>query len=315
MTKTLIAICLVCANLQVDVPAAEFQFDSKQRGAAFFAGREAEVGLQLTSPRDRTVTVTWRLSAEHRTLQVGETNEKLKADVVSNVDITLRTPPLHQDVVQTVCFNASAKDPAGNSLGEFDTEFTLFPADPFSNRREWLTELNLCVYDPNGATSKVLGNTNVPFKNLSSLSRLPPEKTVVVIAEGISLHNKQRLSERLLEIADAGNKVLWFAPADGNAVFPNNSPKQLSFARSNYIEHLDKRLDANAWSTEGIVIRPESIGKDVRLQIDNINESGFRCMHVEYDSEGQLILSGFPIASCWDASPNPRYLLLKLLEL
>ena len=92
----------------------------------------------------------------------------------------------------------------------------------------------------------------------------------------------------------------------------------MTFARSDIIAIIDKRLDRGTWPPDGKVTASSlKIRGAVRSAYAEFSDdaSGWSWLELGYGAKrGRLIVCGFGIMSKWDAGPTPRYLLARLFE-
>src|SRR5690606_23449963 len=92
----------------------------------------------------------------------------------------------------------------------------LFARDPFANRREWLKQQQLVLYDPAGETAECFANADIPFElvaNLSAIESVPTK--LIVVGEGVSFREDRGLPELLCQRVEQGTPVLCLAPTQG----------------------------------------------------------------------------------------------------
>ncbi|NND98242.1 MAG: hypothetical protein HKN47_13030 [Pirellulaceae bacterium] len=289
----------------------------------FFSDAEVELTVNVTAPEVLAGRVTWQLTALHRTIARGDALVKLEPDNPTSVNLRFRMPHVKEGVVHntllTVSFTQAGQRRAATTV---ETEWWVFAPDPFADRTQWLEQLELQLFDPGGATAKLFRSAGIPFAELRSVGELKTaDSGLIIVAEGVK---RSEMAETLVSLAAAGRNVLWFAPTvcelqiPGSEEFDEKLPKELAFRGSDRIEQLDKRLDPNAWSDPELA---KSVGFQVvsRRGLTNVEvadaETGWSWVTANYgDPDAQFILCGLGLIDAWDASPTPRYLLLRLLE-
>lgn len=125
----------------------------------------------------------WRLTANQRTLASGELDARGAVDKPADVTIPLRWPKVKEGAVLAAQLTVS--------VGEVRHERAVwvFPRDPFADRREWLKELKLTVFDPPGETVEVFKDNNIPHGRIRSRDALDNvTEGIVVIGEGGRRH-------------------------------------------------------------------------------------------------------------------------------
>lgn len=265
----------------------------------------------------------WSLTADRRPLARGEQTLQIAAGGSASSTVELQLPEVREGVIYDTELNLELVDDRREVVAEHRRVLRLFPRDAFADRREWLSDLNIVLYDPAEETENVLKETEVPFKAVRDTTALrKTSEGIVVIGEGISWKDHPSLEEALPELAAAGVPVLCLAPADGRFGFPGNDeerprPKRLTLGRTEMIRRLDKRLDADEWAPEG---NPVAAALDVASYRSRVvlavTDSPWAWPWVEaiYPGDGRLIVCGFGVIRRWDAGPTPRYLLMRILE-
>jgi hypothetical protein len=294
--------------------------------ANFFADEEISFTLELTATQAVDGLASWQLMMQHRTLMRGDARVKITPRKLASVSFPLRMPHLNQGVIEKIVL-AVGFSQAGDagSATIFEQDLWVFASDPFVDRTQWLEELGLQLFDPPGQTAQVFESAEIPFRRIHTTAALDAiEEGIVVVGEGISLRKRATLAETLLSLAATGRDVLWFAPEEGDFEFPGGedfpgiTPKQLLLSGSNMIEKLDKRLDSNTWAdpeqAKSVGLQLVARRNRAYLEISSSNQ-GWTWLQTDFgEPGGQMILSGFCIADCWDLSPTPRFLLARLLE-
>jgi len=207
------------------------------------------------------------------------------------------------------------RDERGEVLAELEHPFFVFGANPAAGRLEWLRGLEMSVYDPEDRTAERLEELGWPFRRISNLSALETLGThVLLVGEGISLRSARGLMGSMVRAAERGGRVVMLAPEDGSFPPPGSgdgavAPESLQFHDKAYVQRLDKRLDAPprratfrlGGQRTGPVVSVESAG-------------GWAFMEARWPGGGVLLLCGCGALETWEASPAPRFLLMRMLE-
>lgn len=241
----------------------------------------------------------------------------------ADVEISLQLPGVGEGIVFDTDFTVQLLDSRDDVVAEHQRVLRLFPSDVFSDRREWLDDLKIVLFDPEGKTSELFDEATIPYKKARSLTVLEKSKEgIVVIGEGVSLADHRNLPEVMVRLAAARVSVLCLAPADGQMAFPDSEVEQpdstsISFRRTDVITQLDKRLDAQAWAPDGKLavagLEMTSFRGRVLLAVTK-SPQAWPWFEATYPRGGRLIVCGFGIISCWQAGPTPRYLLARIFE-
>ena len=296
-----------------------------ERWSSVFADSETRWTYRFSAERPFRDRVTWRLTANQRTLASGELQARGEGDKPGEVTLPLRWPKVKEGTALAAQLSVSA--------GEVRHEQTvwIFPRDPFVDRREWLQSLKLSVFDPPGDTLKVLKESDVPHERLRTREALDDvAEGIVIVGEGVSLKKHDGLIDDLRSLAARGVPVLCLASADGEFSFPSDKPfaASVQLRRSDVIRELDKRLDT-AWWPSGASqlqgLRVTSLDDDVVLKISD-EAKAWPWAEWEYEmstgselressqTRSRFVWCGFGIVSAWDNGPTPRYLFAILLE-
>jgi len=298
--------------------------------STFFSGEEVTLGYRLQTPNTIKARLGWRHSAQRRPIARGERNVTVHEGKPTEVEIHLQLPEVRDGVVFDTDLTVQLLDSSGEVVAEHQRVLRLFPSDAFSDRREWLDELKIVLFDPEGKTAETFDDASIPYKKARSLSILQEtEEGIVVIGEGVSLADHRNLSEGMIRLASAGVPVFCLAPADGHLPVPGPGPEQssdeaklsaplsVSFRRNDIITELNKRLDAEAWPPDGevAIVGLEMISFRGRALL-SVTESpqAWPWLEVRYPRGGRLIVCGFGFIRCWQSGPTPRYLLARVFE-
>ena len=272
--------------------------------------------------RDR---ISWRLTANQRTLASGELAARGEADKPGEVSLPLRWPKVKDGAALAAQLIVS--------VGEVRHEQPVWvlPRDAFADRREWIKSLKLSVFDPSGETIAVLKDNDVPHERLRSREALDDlTEGIVIVGEGVSLKKHDGLINDLRSLAARGVPVLCLASTDGEFDFPGEKPLAASvqLRRADVIRDLDKRLDTASWpkgASQRTGLRLASMSDEV---VANVSEDATAWPLAEWEFENstavdrlearairpRLIWCGFGIVSAWEDGPSPRYLFVRLLE-
>jgi hypothetical protein len=284
-----------------------------------FGGQVTEFRFRVDGRKPAKGRVTWRLAAGTATVAAGEA----ATDAAGSVRIRLPVPPVKDGVVlRTRLTVAVVEGDQAKPAATREQDVWVFPKDPFAGRSEWLKMLRIGLYDPPGATAKILTAANVPFDELRTVDAVADRKTgVVVVGEGVSFQEERGLAATLDRLAAAGVAVLCLAPAAGELVVPGldgpgSGQRDLTFRRD-FVRELDKRLDPAGWRPDGktvastVVVKAGAGGAVGEV----VPGGGWPWVEARYEpGKGRWVVCGLAVVAGWDAGPTPRFLFARLLE-
>ena len=291
------------------------QIRLRDPSASVFGGRPAVWRLNVDGPAAFEGTVAWNLAVSGGVIARREARVAVRPGEPAPVDIDVDLPDVKEGVIVEGRLQMALRDERGEVLAELEHPFFVFGANPAAGRLEWLRGLEMSVYDPEDRTAERLEELGWPFRRISNLSALETLGThVLLVGEGISLRSARGLMEAVVRAAERGGRVVMLAPEDGSFPPPGSgddaaAPESLQFHDSTYVQGLDKRLDASprravfrlGGQRTGPVVSVESAG-------------GWAFMEARWPGGGVLLLCGCEALETWEASPAPRYLLMRMLE-
>ena len=292
--------------------------------STLFSGQTSSLSYQVRGDLPAGSRLVWSHAANRRVLERGERAMSPDDGQARVIQIEIRIPPVREGLVFDTQLRAKVVAPNGDVAAEHERTLRIFAHDPFANRRQWLEQMRIVLYDPQGDTAAIFDDLKIPFSPARSLSALNATSTgVVVVGEGTSLGMHSNLAGVLDDLVSQGRRVICLAPADGYLAFPGSdnsaiAPDRVALKRTDVITELDKRLDAIRWPPDGQVVRSAlavvSRRGRVVLSVDE-SPSAWPWVDVSYAGGGRMTICGFAIVRQWHASPTPRYLFAKLLEL
>ncbi len=291
----------------------------RQRWATVFGGEDITYHVDLSGNRETGRKLAWRLAAGARTIQVGETAPK-------SGNVRLQIPEVKEGVVVELRLEIALVSDVGEEPVAVTTRYLhAFPRNPFAERKRWLEEIRLYVFDPGQRITKALKRLHVPFKEVAQESMIPaiPDGTLL-IGEGVSWGEYASLVPNMLEAAARGVAVLCLAPSNGKMCLPVSAgssvfaPVDIRLRRSDIVQELDKHLDVEQWRdgkhvvVEGLRITGDE-GHVIAVVCDGVEQ--WPWLELRFPNSGaRLVVCGFGITQAWEAGPTPRFLLLRLLE-
>ncbi len=282
---------------------------------SLFGGRPATWCLEVAGPVAFEGSVAWNLAVAGGVIARREARVAVRLGEVAPVDIEVDLPGVREGIIAEGRLQMALRDERGEVFAEMEHTFHVFGADPAAGGMEWLRGLEMTVYDPEGRTAERLDELGWPYRRISNLSALESVGTnVLLVGEGISLRSARGVMESVVRTAQRGGRVVMLAPADGFFPPPGSgddagTPKSLQFHDPTYVQGLDKRLDAPPLRSvfrlggqrTGSVVSVESGG-------------GWAFMEAHWSGGGVLLLCGCGLLETWEASPAPRFLLMRMLE-
>jgi hypothetical protein len=312
------------------VPAADrVTISPREAWSGVLGGQETTLDYNITTPEGFRGRLGWSLSVDQRTLARGEIALTAEAGRPNRAAVRFKVPEVKVGVVIQARLSVEVYDGGrGGRLAGHERPLWIFSDDPFALRADWLKELKITLFDPQGDTQKILERAKIPFRQIQHVGALQ-EMTggVLVVGQGTSLEEYRNLPEILVRLAAGGVPVLCLAPSAGSLPMPGAGmpgtelpvPKHVVLRRQDAITALDKRLDADGWPPEGqIVASTISITADGHRVVGQVGkeESGWSWIEVHYPHErATLLICGFAVVDRWDAGPTPRYLFAQMLEL
>ncbi len=297
--------------------AEAFEIVPAEKWSGVFGESKVTFSFRVEAVELFNGTANWSYSANRRTLRSGET--KVEGGMLT---IALTTPRATDGVVMETTLAVGIDD--GRDTARFEKTVWLFPRDPFFERTEWLSELQVKLFDPVGDTAEVFGAASIPYDELRNLAAIEGvEEGVVVLGEGVSLQTNKHLHVAAAILAAKGVPVLFLAPSDGSLTVPGTadsglpSPNQLSFRRNDVIQQLDKRLDSEGWPPRGeLAVSRFKVKSERREVVAEVSEDGegWPWLEFKFENESTLAVCGFGIIKHWQSGPAPRFLLARLFE-
>ena len=329
------ALCLVAgAPLAWADDASRVVIRPLDAWSGVFADSRVTFRFSAKSDVQRTERLAWSLSAKGRTVTRGEVAMELTEGKTTLLALPVRMPHVREGVILKTTLSVSVVGNDDSSASDVEQTIWIFPQDAFSDRQQWLTKLQIQLYDPEEKTGTVLEEAGIPFETLQTLASLKTvDSGMVLIGSGISLKDYPKLGSIMAQLATLGVPVLCLTPADGVVPIPIGvlgnehpvrepeqevvRPQSVMFRQRDIARQLDKRLDANAWFGGGSIkqgFRFASV--DERVVMESVSTGqGWPWIEVYYPNDrGRLILCGFGIVEQWNDSPVPRYLLLRILQ-
>ncbi len=289
-----------------------------------FGGQQTTLKAVIYSKTLLDGRLTWRYSAGGRTIQREESRVSAEPGKSEMLAVSLPIPEVKEGVVMRTTFQAAVQEKGEEqSVAEISKTLWVFPEKPFSNKQEWLKNMEIHLFDPEKKTSKIFGKMDIPFHAVGNVDALTSIKNgVVVIGEGISFRDYRGLAEIMLKTAASGAPVLCLSPTAGDFHLPNHQqenlpvPDRMAFAGNDIIKELDKRLDSDMWKPG---VPPAVNSLELKGEKNGIaaviNDTSGQWTFVEMRfGETRLVICAWGIITNWNKGPTPRFLLDRLLN-
>ena len=324
-----IAVVLIGLVLLSAIPVAGSSIVLTAPGLAgnLFGGKETVLPLTITAKESFRGTLGWRLASDGRTLARKEQAIAVGAGQSVTSEIRFETPSVKDGtILSTMLEVIVVEDGASAAAAKLKKAIWIFPENVWADRQEWLKQLNLHVFDPDGKTTALLEKGKIPFATLRNVAALAEfTDGVLIVGEGVSFKEYRGLARSLLQAAAGGAAVLCLAPREGEipiADAPENrlpQPMRMEFRQHDIIGELDKQLDAACWPMAGTGLMGIQLQGERGPVIGEVSPAGTGWFWLEMifasdKHQGRLVVTGLTFVEKWETSPTPRYLLVKMLE-
>lgn len=284
---------------------------------AVFGGEPTTFHVEVGPDTPRTAKLGWALTVARRTVARREV-----AIDDGKARIEVQVPPVRDGIhvralLKVELINAGRSERTGATR-----VLHIFGKNPFADRRTWLRELDLRLFDPEKDTAKLFEEEEIPYKIIRDPRRLEDARGLLIVGEKREFQAKSSVLAALAEFAERGGRVLVLAPGEGSLRLPGSGKDSkgktpsVALRHADVIHDLDKRLDAAGWPPVGKLascgFALESRHPDVVLSV-NRQKEGWPWVSLDYPAGGQMILCAFPIVETWAESPNARMLFLAVL--
>jgi hypothetical protein len=322
--KLLQAVMLVHLLLSGLSCAGTVEIIEQEPWSNVFSGKESVFHFTVTASEAFQGNAMWQLSVKGRTVARGESAVSADPAQSAGIAVSVNVPPVKDTVVVqgTIAVTVQA-DGSQEPAARKDKTIWIFADNPFPERKDWLKELDIQLFDPEKKTAERLENAGMPFSLVANVDALAEGKGLIIVGEGVSLKDYRSLSENMIKAAAAGRTVLCLSLAAGELVVPGMGevdlpqPSSIRFDRGDAIRKLDKRLDARAWPPDGkLNSRSIKLTDERNIVNGEVAQSGggWTWVDMNFESHGRLLVCGMDIIGKWDDTPAARYLLAALLE-
>ncbi len=197
----------------------------REQWSAVFGETDTTFSFEIAAARDLAGRVAWSLSAQGRTISRGEREVQAAVGQIVRVDVPVRIPPVRDGIVfPTQLTLAVVADGERSPQAEYAKRIWVFPRDPFADRRQWLENLKMAVFDPQGGTLQVFKEAKIACREVRNTATLETlNEGLLVIGENVSLKDHRALPELILRVAQRGVPVLCLAPGEGQLLLPGEA--------------------------------------------------------------------------------------------
>ncbi len=183
---------------------------------SLFADRTTKFRFAVADEDASTERIVWSLSANDRTLSRGEFVVELDPEKPTEFDVSVDAPTIRDGVILQTTLIVSRKSTNNRSQPDWQQTIWIFPEDATADKHEWLTSLDIQLYDPKRTTANMLREAGIPFDTLHTQASLEAVKEgVAIVGAGLSLKENSQLAEIMVRLAAAGVPVLCLTPGDG----------------------------------------------------------------------------------------------------
>ena len=283
--------------------------------SATFGGTSATWRVEAHGPRVVEGHVAWSLETEGGVVARREQGVRLDPAAPASVEIVVDLPETRAGVVAEGRLRVALLDERRQPLAELEKPVFVFGRDPATDRKQWLQELDLRLYDPSGETARRLDELGWPHRQIANPAAFAAlGGGTLIVGEGCSLRENRGLMEAAIRAAQGGAHVVVLAPADGAFAPPGPAeagpgPATLRFLGPEWIRELDKRLDVPALRA-AFRLGGTRAGAEVAV----VSGEGWAFVEARWPDGGALVLAGPGLLDTWEISPVPRHLLVRLLE-
>ena len=320
----LLALCSVLAS----AAQAEVHISDQTPSHCWFSGQPLESRFEISGLDGRRAIAQYRLSAANHTIASSEAALK-GTDGPALLTRSVTLPKLAPGVTVALQATIAVIDAKSREqLAVTNVTFHSFSPDAFAPQKAQLTQLRIALFDPERSTLPVFEELDIPHTFVRSLESVitsdAPLPGAVVIGEGVAPADFPELWGQLNQLTVRGIPVLCLAlrGEDGDVLIHRGkvggglfSVESLILKRHSALSALDKRFDTHSWGPARR-LASDSLGSitETGNYLFRPDAKGWLWLEQQAESAAPLQLCQFRIVKHWDASPVPRYMLLKLLE-
>lgn len=292
------------------------------RQRTVFADREVVYRVEAKHSQGAPGRLVWRFLVGNGVIARGEEKWDLPPNLAAVRKVVLDIPAIREGIRAEALLVVTFVDDRGRVRAAIKHPVHVYGHEPAAHRRQWMESLDLHVYDPTGATLRVLDEFAFPYRPVDNVLALQDLGTcTLIVGEGLPLRGRTGLFDEAYRAASHGAAVVFLAPTEGALHLPTMAPGQpiperFMFQGRTIITELDRFLDCEGWAPEEdnvlSTFRPSGHLGGVELLISPTG--GWPWVEFSFANGGRLVLVGFAIIRQWEASPTPRFLFSRLLE-
>lgn len=284
-------------------------------GFAAFGGTSATWRVEAFGAHAAEGHVAWSLEVGGGVIARREQSVRLDPASPESVEIAADLPEVRAGIAVEGRLQVALLDEGRQPLAELEQPVFVFGQDPAAERKQWLRELDLRLFDPSGDTAQRLDELGWPYRRIANPAAFAAlGGGTLIVGEGCSLRENRGLMDAAIRAAEGGAHVVVLAPADGAFAPPGpaeggSEPAALHFYGPEFVRELDKRFDvlpARAAFRLG--------GTRTGAEVAVVPEGGWAFVEARWPDGGALALVGPGLLDLWETSPVPRHLLVRLLE-
>ena len=283
--------------------------------SAVFGGTSAMWRVEAFGPGAAENHVTWSLEIGDGVIARREQSVQLGSGAPANVEIAVDVPEVRAGVAAEGRLQVVLLDGNRRPLAELERPVFVFGRDPAAERKQWIEELDLRLFDPEGATARRLDELGWPYRRIANPAAFAVLGAgTLIVGEGCALRENRGLMDAALRAAAGGTRIVILAPANGAFAPPGPEeagpgPAAVHFRNAEFVRDLDKRFDVPA-ARATFRLGGTRAGAEVAV----VPTGGWACIEARWSNGGALVLAGPGLLETWESSPVPRHLLVRLLE-
>lgn len=293
----------------------------------FFSDQDSTISLTVSSPIQFKGQVNLRLVSVGHTLGVFREEVVLSGgDAKKIIKINFRTPALKPNVIEPVDIQMSyLRRGKKTPVVAAPIRMWIFPKNLFGDKEKWLSSLGLILYDISGRTARMFQDLSIPVKITKNWGYIYSfSDGIVIVGENVSLNGE--MATQLINLAARGLRVICLNPKKFTLTF---SPEKLNFANSpvslylsgpEVIKNLNKSVDSQLWSYDGVketngILLKGVAGGSIKVKLDKRGGAWPWIKLYFPKTRGSLTLFTLSLVDFYERNPTPEYLLYNLFKL